>query len=287
MLAGAIAAAHMNIPLIHMSGGDVSGSIDDSVRNAISKLAHLHLTNCAQSSERLVLMGEAPERIITVGEPGLDQLLTAKQLALGVLQAELDLPTGRDFLVATVHPVTDEADAAADQMRIVLEALEDLGMPTVFTYPNSDAGGAAMREVLESWRDRDFLRLAPSLGSERYLSLVRHAAAVVGNSSSGIYDTPSLKVPAVNIGSRQTGRMRGSNVVDSGFDRDQIVQAVRYVLQDTKFRADLATCRNPFGDGHAAERTVQALKALRLGSALTAKWKPLREALFEVDIRGL
>jgi GDP/UDP-N,N'-diacetylbacillosamine 2-epimerase (hydrolysing) len=274
MLAGAIAAAHMNMPIVHMSGGDASGSIDDSIRNAISKLASFHLTNCAASTERLVAMGESRLRTVEVGEPGLDQLLRTEFLPLETLAAELDLPPGEKFLMATLHPVTDEADRAAAQMRTLLEALEKVGLTTVFTYPNTDAGGASMRQVLESWRGKSFLRIVPNLGSRRYLSLLRHAAAVVGNSSSGLYETPTLKIPAVNIGSRQTGRLRADNVVDVDFDKGAIVKAIRFVLEDRDFRARLAECRSPYGDGHATERTVDIIKRLRLGNALTAKWLP-------------
>jgi UDP-N-acetylglucosamine 2-epimerase len=130
-----------------------------------------------------------------------------------------------------------------------------------------------MREVLERARGKPFLRIVPSLGSRRYLSLLRHAAAVVGNSSSGLYDTPTLKVPAVNIGSRQAGRLRAENVVDVECDRAAIIGALRYVLDNSAYRERLAQCRNPYGDGRAAERTVDVLKRLTLGRDLVAKWR--------------
>ena len=273
MLAGAIAAAHMNIPVVHMSGGDVSGSIDDSVRNAISKFASFHLTNCAPSTERLVATGEQPARIAEVGEPGLDELLRTDFVPLEALAAELGLPPGEKFIIATLHPVTDEADQAGAQMQALIDALEEAGLVTVFTYPNADAGGGAMREVLEAARGKPFLRIVANLGSRRYLSLLRHAAAVVGNSSSGLNDTPTLKIPAVNIGSRQLGRLRADNVVDIGFDKESIVKAIRFVLENAGYRARLAQCCNPYGDGHAAERTVDILKRLILDHALIAKWR--------------
>ena len=273
MLAAAIAAAHMNVPIVHMSGGDVSGSVDDAVRNAISKLASFHLTNCAQSTDRLAAIGEARARIREVGEPGLDQLLHTDFLPLQTLTTEFDLPTDQKFLIATLHPVTDEADQAAQQMQTLLDALEEVGLVTVFTYPNADAGGGVMREVLEAARDSAILRIVPNLGSRRYLSLLRHAAAVVGNSSSGLFDTPILKIPAVNIGSRQTGRTRAENVVDVVFDKTAIVKTIRFVLQDFAYRAKLAQCRSPYGDGHATERTLDVLKRLILSRALVAKWR--------------
>jgi len=282
MLAAAIAAAHMNLPLVHMSGGDRSGSIDDSVRNAISKFAHFHLTSCGASTQRLLELGERAERIVEVGDPALDQLRTLEFLPRGALESELRLPSGEPYLVATLHPVTDEADAAAAQMRTLLEALAQSGLTVVFTYPNSDAGGRAMREVLESWRAAPFLRIEASLGSRRYLSLLRHAAGMVGNSSSGIVESPSLRIPAINIGSRQQGRLRAGNVIDVPFEREAIVGAVRFALHDAAYRKELASCTNPYGDGHAAERTLDVLRRLRLGPELTAKWRTPGGKLLDV-----
>lgn len=273
MLAGAICAAHMNIPIVHMSGGDFSGSIDDSIRNAISKFSHFHLTNCDSSTHRLIALGEQPERIVEVGEPGLDQLRTMTFLPLDTLALELDLLAGGPYLIATLHPVIDESDRAAQQMTIMLEALAELDMPVVVTYPNSDVGGRAMRDVLESWRGRPFIRVIANLGSQRYLSLLRHAAAMIGNSSSGIVEAPFLKIPVVNIGSRQQNRLRANNVVDVACEHRAIVSAVRFVLDDPEFRRTLVACRSPYGDSHAAERTVDILARLKLGPALIAKWR--------------
>jgi UDP-N-acetylglucosamine 2-epimerase (non-hydrolysing)/GDP/UDP-N,N'-diacetylbacillosamine 2-epimerase (hydrolysing) len=286
MLAAAIAAAHMNIAIVHMSGGDRSGSIDDSVRNALSRFAHFHLTSNAASTARLVTSGEVRERVVEVGDPAIDRLRAADLLPIHELAAQFKLVPGTPFLLATLHPVTDEAETAARQMATVLEALGHLGLPTVFTYPNSDHGGLAMRSVLESWCGRPFLRIEPNLGSARYLSLMRYAAAVVGNSSSGIVECPSFGIPAVNIGSRQTGRARACNVIDVGFETDAIVSAVRRALDDCAFRAGLAACRNPYGDGRAAERTVDILRRLQLGSDLIAKWRPPGKPLL-VDADGI
>ncbi len=273
MLAAAIAAAHMNIAVVHMSGGDRTGSIDDSLRNAISKLAHFHLTTCSASTRRLTELGEAAERIVEVGEPALDRLRSMTFVPPETLAAELRLKVGEPYLVATLHPVTDEAHHAAQQMTVMLQALADTGITSVVTHPNTDAGGQAMREVLERWRGRSFLRIEPSLGAQRYLSLLRNAAAVVGNSSSGILEAPSLKVAAINIGSRQLNRMRAGNVIDVPFDRNAISEAIRKAVHDPEFRRQVATCVSPYGDGHAAERTLDVLKRLWLGPDLIAKWR--------------
>jgi GDP/UDP-N,N'-diacetylbacillosamine 2-epimerase (hydrolysing) len=219
-------------------------------------------------------MGEASERIIETGEPGLDQISAMDFMSrMEVSEKVAGLPRDEPFLVATLHPVTDEADEAAMQMTIFLGALEEVGMSTVLTYPNADAGGRAMRQVLETWRSKAFLCIQPSLGSRLYLSMLRHAAAMVGNSSSGIVESPSFKIPVINVGSRQSGRLRANNVIDVSFDKKAIVEAVYFGLHDAAFRKRLAVCQNPYGDGRAAERTVTVLKRLRLGPDLTTKWK--------------
>jgi len=281
MLAAAIAAAHQNVVIVHMSGGDSTGSIDEPIRHAISSFAHVHLTTCPESGARLVARGESALRIIEVGEPALDVILSLEPVPPEELAADLDLDLGRPIVLGTQHPVTTEAGDSAHQMTETLAALAALGMQTVFTYPNTDAGGAEMVRVLQSYAGRSFLRAVPHLGSRRYLSLMRIAAVMVGNSSSGILEAASFRLPAVNVGTRQHGRTRACNVIDVGYDRDAIVKAVRFALSDPTFKASLAGCVNPYGDGSAAARTVDVLRRLRLTPALVAKWLPATGQLLD------
>jgi GDP/UDP-N,N'-diacetylbacillosamine 2-epimerase (hydrolysing) len=277
MLAGAICAAHMNIPIIHMSGGDYSGSIDDSIRNAISKFSHFHLTTCKQSTERLLAMGETSNRIHEVGEPGLDAIRQMAFIPADDLAHEFGLDLSQPLILATQHPVTTEADQAAWQIAQTLDALSDMGIQTIFTYPNTDAGGREMIRVLESFSSKSFLRIIPNLGSIKYLSLMKIASVLVGNSSSGILEAPSFKLPVVNIGTRQYGRLRASNVLEVEYDRRRIKEMIQFALQDKAFRAALATCTNPYGDGRTAEKTAAILKQLKLTPSLLTKWIPTDE----------
>ena len=272
MLAGAMTAAHMNLPIVHMSGGDYSGSIDDSIRNAISKFAHIHLTTCSLSTKRLLEMGETVERIFEVGEPGLDLINNMDFISPMELAREFHLDLFKPIILATQHPVTTEAELGAWQIEQTLEALAELKYQTIFTYPNSDSGGREMVKKLLNYKDKDFIRIIPNLGSAKYLSLMRIASVLVGNSSSGILEAPSFKLPVVNIGSRQYGRLRAGYIIDVDYNKNQIKKAIQYALTDEKYRVGLAVCVNPYGDGNTAAKTVDILQHLAITPTLVAKW---------------
>ncbi len=272
MLAGAIAAAHLNIPVAHVHGGEVSGTVDDLVRHAISKLSHLHFPATEEAADRLRKLGEQPDRIWVVGATGLDYLRRFEPIPDAELAAELNLDPGKPFVLFTQHPVTVEMADATAQMETSLAALADAGVQVVATYPNADAGGKAMIEVLDRWAAvSPWLHVFPSLGQRRYASVLRRAAAVAGNSSSGIIEAPFFGVPVINIGSRQAGRLRAENVVDVGYDREEIRAAVVAALSDEVLIAPARACHNPYGDGHAGEKIAGVLATIELGPAVLTK----------------
>lgn len=272
MLAGAIAAAHLNIPVAHVHGGEVSGTVDDLVRHAISKLSHLHFPATEEAADRLRKLGEQPDRIWVVGATGLDYLRRFEPIPDAELAAELNLDPGKPFVLFTQHPVTVEMADATAQMETSLAALADAGVQVVATYPNADAGGKAMIEVLDRCAaGSPWLHVFPSLGQRRYASVLRRAAAVAGNSSSGIIEAPFFGVPVINIGSRQAGRLRAENVVDVGYDREEIRAAVVAALCDEVLIARARACHNPYGDGHAGEKIAGVLATIELGPAVLTK----------------
>lgn len=287
MLAGALAAAHMNIPIVHMSGGDRSGTLDDSIRNAISKFAHIHLSTCSQSTQGLLALGEKANRIFEVGEPGLDAIRTVQLLTRSDLAKSLGFELEACFALATLHPVTTEVDQAPWQMTELLSAIIDLGIQTVFTYPNTDAGGKEMTEVLESFRQHSNIKIVPHLGTQRYYSLMHEAKLMIGNSSSGILEAASFKLPVINVGTRQNARLRSNNVVDAGHTKSEIAAAARFVIDDATFRSNLEFCRNPYGDGHAAEKTVDILEKLSIRPVLLEKWLDEGKEDFLVNLDGV
>jgi UDP-N-acetylglucosamine 2-epimerase (non-hydrolysing)/GDP/UDP-N,N'-diacetylbacillosamine 2-epimerase (hydrolysing) len=264
MLAGAIAAAHLNITIAHVHGGEVSGTIDDSVRHAITKFAHIHFPSTQENGERIVKMGEDPKRVHVVGAPGLDYLRLVKPMERRELASDLDLDLSKPLLLMTQHPVTTEEEAAAEQMRITLEAVKAVGVQTVITYPNADGGGRAMIQVLKAYEALPFVRIWKSLEQRRYVSLLRYARAMLGNSSSGIIEAPYFGLPVVSIGTRQQGRQRAENVLDVPHDRDAIEQAIRIALTDETFIQQARHCTNPYGDGHAGERISKVLAQVPL-----------------------
>jgi UDP-N-acetylglucosamine 2-epimerase (non-hydrolysing)/GDP/UDP-N,N'-diacetylbacillosamine 2-epimerase (hydrolysing) len=270
--AAAVASTFLQIPVAHIHGGDVAGGgFDEYMRSAITRFAHVHFTATPRSRERVLNLGERPEAVFVVGAPGLDEVLAVPQRDRATLERELGIAKDEVFLLVVQHPVSTEPQRAPTQMRETMEALRTVGLPTILVYPNADAGGRAMIDVIKEYASLPFLRTFESLPREQYVSLLAAATAVVGNSSSAIIEAPAFKVPGVNIGSRQNGRERSTNVLDVPYERAAIVAAIRTAVGDPEFRARVARCVNPYGDGRASERIAEILAALRLDEDVRRK----------------
>jgi GDP/UDP-N,N'-diacetylbacillosamine 2-epimerase (hydrolysing) len=266
--AAAVAGAHMNIPVAHVQGGELTGSIDESLRHAMSKFAHLHFPATEASAQRLIRMGENPRRIFVVGCPSLDVVLSTPALPRAEVLSSYDLDCGRPYVVILQHPVTTEVEEAGSQMLETLAGVSDLGLQAVLIYPNNDAGA---QQIIRQIRHSP-IKEVRSLPADCFINLVRHAAALVGNSSSGIHETPSLGIPTVNVGTRQQGRERAQNVLDVGYDRRAIREALMTALYDEGFKALVAQRINPYGDGRAAERIVHVLKTVSLENLIQKRF---------------
>jgi GDP/UDP-N,N'-diacetylbacillosamine 2-epimerase (hydrolysing) len=270
--AAAIAAAGSNRPVAHLHGGEITrGGLDESMRHAITKLAHLHFAATQRSRQRIIQMGENPSRVFCVGAPGLDAARRLEPLSRQELERRIGVPLGRPLVVLVQHPVTTRADEAGGEIRETLEALVGAGHQTICLYPNSDAGGRRMIAVIESFRDQPWLRVVPNLEHAAYLSLLAMADVLVGNTSSGIIEAPFFHLPVVNIGERQAGRERGDNVVDVMPRRDEIGRAIAEAIGDTAFRERARKSESPYGDGRAAERVVEILERTTSGPELLQK----------------
>ena len=268
-MATALAATYMNIPLAHTMGGEISGNIDEPIRHAVTKFAHVHFPACTDAAERIVKMGEPPERVHMVGCPRMD--LAAEVVAadgndnLGEIFAEgvggrfeLDQP----FLIVSQHPVTSEYGQGVRQITETLMAVEEVDLPAVVLWPNADAGSEHVAAGIRAFRehhDDARLHFFKNLPAEAYLQLMARTACIVGNSSSAIREGSFIGTPAVDIGPRQVGRQRGPNVIDVGYDRHEIVEAVHAQLEHGPFEHEPI-----YGDGHAGGRIADILASCDL-----------------------
>jgi GDP/UDP-N,N'-diacetylbacillosamine 2-epimerase (hydrolysing) len=266
MLAAAIAAVHLNIHVVHIHGGERSGTIDESIRHAISKLAHFHLTATAGARARLIKMGERPEHVRCTGAPGLDGIRTVAKRSRPALCSEHSLDPDRPVALVVYHPVVQDAALEGERMGILLEGVLATGAQVLCLLPNSDAGGAAIRETIGSSNWRKGMRVVTHFPRADYVSWLAAADVLVGNSSSGIIEAASFGLPVINVGDRQVGRERSANVVDVPIDEGSIRRATLVAL-----RAGRSRIRNVYGDGRAGKRIVESLTRLPLTHDLLKK----------------
>ena len=272
MLSAALAALPFGLPVAHLHGGEVTeGAIDEQVRHAITKLAHLHFPAAEPYAARVRQLGEEPWRVHCCGAPGLDRLRAGGSLSRAEIGERLGRPLGRPTVLVTFHPETLAVADVPRQVEELVAALEKVDGEIIVTAPGADTGYRAITAGLERLAGRRPLtRLGATLGDEVYTSLLREADVMVGNSSSGLIEAPSFGLPVVNVGDRQRGRLRAANVIDVAADRAAIAGAIRRAL-DPAFRHGLAGLVNPYGDGHAAPRIARVLREVELGPRLTRK----------------
>ena len=270
LIAVASCCTILGIPLAHIHGGEVTeGAIDDAIRHAVTKMAHLHFSAADTYRDRILQMGEMSDRVFVSGAPGLDNIAGHVPLTREQLERDIGLALRDPVLAVTCHAETASASPMAPAAAM-LEALEAFPQATVvMTKAGADPGGAAINQTIERWAaERANARVVPSLGLRRYLSLLRIAAAMVGNSSSGIIEAPALGLPAVNIGTRQTGRLRAASIIDCPADANAIKSAIARAISP-EFRAQAQHANPPYGRGGAAERIHQVLTSSDLSRLLT------------------
>lgn len=272
MHAAALAALPFKIPVAHLSGGELTeGAIDDALRHSLTKLSHLHFAATEEYARRIIQLGEEPWRVIVAGEPSLDQLSTLKLLTRDELEQRFSLQLEQPFVLVTFHPVTLEYEDAETQISELLEALRQSRIPAVFTLPNADTGNDAIRRRIEEFvATNTDSRLVHNFGIHAYFSMMKLAAAMVGNSSSGIIEAASFELPVVNIGTRQGGRLRALNVIDVDYGQDAILAGIAKALAP-EFRASLKGVPNLYGTGNASQIIKDHLKNVELRESLIRK----------------
>lgn len=278
-----ITGTQMNVPTAHIEGGDYTegGALDDSVRHAMTKLAHLHFTTNEHAAERVRRLGEEPWRIFNVGQPALDLIVAGLYAQPAEVCSDLSLDPARPIILFCQHSVTTEFERAVDQIRPSIQALRSGlkdGWQVVITYPNNDAGGRRIiKEIMALEAEgHEGLRLVHSLGRRRFHGLLnvigRHGrGAFAGNSSAGIKETPAFGCPTINIGPRQQGRLRADNVIDVPYEAAAIVSALSRAIDDSAFRARCRNCTNPYGAGNAGPRIAEVLATIPIDARLLQK----------------
>jgi len=271
MLAGAIVGAYLGIPVAHSHGGDVSSTVDESVRHAITKLANIHFPATRKSGERIEKMGEDVWRIFVVGAPRLDSVFKEKLLSKKEVVEKYNLDLSRPVLLVLQHPVSLEVKEAGKQMKETMEAIKELSFQAIISYPGADSGGRKIINVIEKYRKYPFVKIYKNIPHKDYLSLMKVVDVIVGNSSSGIIEAPFFRLAAVNIGTRQEGREKTKNVLDVDYKKNQIKRAIQKALSDRKFRQRVKKCKNPYGSGIAAKKITYILAKIKIDKRLLQK----------------
>jgi UDP-hydrolysing UDP-N-acetyl-D-glucosamine 2-epimerase len=265
-MATAVAASYMNIPLAHTQGGDVTGSIDESVRHAVTKLAHIHFPATARSAENIIRMGEDPRCVFMTGCPSIDVLANLDLSLDGVMDryggtgAKIDF--SKPYLLVLQHPVTTEFGDGLRQVGETIKAIDRIGIPTVWLWPNVDAGSDDISKGLRMYRERcspRFVHFYRNFSVEDYARVLNNSVCIVGNSSSGIREAGFLGVPSINIGTRQYGRERASNVMDVSYDADAIVAAIEKQLAHGRYPRSAL-----FGGGASGKKIASILSSVEL-----------------------
>jgi GDP/UDP-N,N'-diacetylbacillosamine 2-epimerase (hydrolysing) len=269
MFAAAIAAAYMNIPVAHIQAGDVSGHIDGSARHAITKLSHIHLASCDDSAKRVINLGEEKWRVFNVGAPQLDFIKNRKKLSRNFLSRELKIDLKKKTLLCIHHPTLIDTDNAKKEIKILMQSILQSELQTIIIYPNIDSGNEKIiDEILKIQNDKIFI--FKNLYRDIFIGLLDNITAMIGNSSSGILEAPSFKLPVVNIGDRQRGRMQAINVINSDFKVENILKSIKKATSHS-FIKKIKLCKNPYGDGKSSKRIVKLLENLKIDKKLIDK----------------
>lgn len=282
MLSVAVAAMMCRIPIGHIHGGETTeGAIDEAIRHAITKMSYLHFTSLPEYRRRVIQLGEAPERVFTVGALGVENILKLDFLPKEEIRQLLGVEGDRPYAMVTFHPVTLEAEEEENQLAELMAAMrERRDLDYIVTFANADAGGNRINGLWRAFaRQEPHVRLFSSLGSRNYLSALKEAAMVMGNSSSGILEAPSYKIPVINIGDRQKGRIQAACVKNCPPEKEAILAAMEACRQPD-FQEMLKTLENPYGNGETSKKILDILKEYLFGNKIDLKKK-----FYDLDFR--
>ncbi len=255
----AIVGAHMNKLVCHLEGGDVTGTIDESIRHATTKFAHMHFTTNEIARKRLIKMGENSKFIFTVGNPSLDSIKNIKKIPVKEIEEEFGINLKKPFIVVLQHTVTTEAHRGGENMLQTLLAIRELDIQAIIIHGNADFGSEQIKNIIKKSK----LKHYSTLSFSKYINLLRHASALVGNSSSGKMEAPFLHIPTINIGTRQDGRINADSVINVNYNKKQIKNAIKKAISDKKFLQTVKNQKSPYGVGDSAKKIVKILEKIK------------------------
>jgi len=271
-LAAALAALYLNIPIAHVNGGDVTGGIiDEQIRHALTKISHIHFVQTKQNAERVKKMGEEKNRIFLTGALTIDVIKNTKLKPKKTIFSQLNLNPRKTTFLVVQHPITTIEDKGYHEFKEVVQALETLKRQTVLIYPNCDAGGKKFIKLIKKIEKKDFLKVIKNLDHIDYLSLMKAVDLMIGNSSSGIIESPSLRIPVINVGSRQSGRQRSDNIINIPSQRDKILNSINFALTNESFQKKVNNCNNVFGNGTSSKKIIKILKNIKISEDFIRK----------------
>ena len=265
-LAVTIVGAHMNIPVAHIQGGEVSGTIDESIRHAMSKFAHYHFAANNDAKKRLIRMGEKKQNIYSVGCPSIDALLDEKDCSKEYIKKKFRIDLEKKFLILIQHPVTSEINSGY-QITNTLKAVKKIDIDKLIIYPNNDAGSKKIIKVINS----SGFKIARTLNLREYKTILSKASLLIGNSSSGIHEAATFKIPVINIGTRQSGRLKPPNLISTSYNARDIRKKINYVLNNKFFIKKMKSLKNPYGDGKTSKRIVRLLSQINISKKIIQK----------------
>ena len=255
-----VAGAHLNIPVAHIQGGELSGSIDESLRHAMSKFSNFHFVANLDAKKRLIKMGEISKNIYIVGCPSLDALKNAKEKSLKILSNKFKFQFSEKYACVIQHPVTSENFSSEFQITQTLKALKMSKIPSFIIMPNNDSGYKNIVKKIKFSK----LKWTPTLSLSEYKTILKNCSFLIGNSSSGIHEASTYKKPVINIGTRQNKRLQSNNIINAGYDYKKINQKINFVLKNKRFLKKLRNVKNPYGDGNSSVKIIKILKKLNL-----------------------
>ena len=261
-----VVGAHMNIPVAHIQGGEVSGTIDESLRHAMTKFSNFHFTANNETKKRLVKLGEVPKNIFPVGCPSIDALFLEKIIDKKIIKKKFNIDISKEFLVIIQHPITSELKDSSFQILETIKAVKKLNIQHLFIFPNNDAGSKNIISELNKAK----LNFTPTLALDEYKTLLCGNMILVGNSSSGIHEAASFRIPVINIGTRQDGRYQPKNIINVGYNNVEIIKAISKA-RSKKFKNQIKKINNPYGDGKSSQKIIDIIKKLKIKNFNTQK----------------